>query len=349
MMNAEKAKLKSKVIIYGAGDYGRRLYYFMKSIDCKIDFFCQTNCDGIKYYDDIKIIDLKQLLEISDFTKVIVLIAIKDKRISNQIKGCLLDSNSTNIFIYECGGFISQNITDAVGEEKFQCNVCGNSVKQFKKGGFYSKIFNKYHIIGGGVRDNVICPFCGSTDRIRWQYRILGRHMKKVFNEQCSVLHFAPESEISARIRSNVLCDYYTGDIEHGKAMHIIDVTDIQFKDGFFDYIIINHVLEHIENEEKAIAELKRVLKKNGKIMMSFPVCTENDTYENPDITTSEERLNEYGQEDHVRLYGKDFKTRLENYGLEVSVFSPKNECNNEEIVKYGFIYDDILMICSLK
>lgn len=347
-MNIESGKEEHKIIIYGAGDYGKRLYHFLKGINCKIDFFCQTNSDEIKYYDNVKIISVEQLLAMSNNNIIQVLIAIKDIGVSRQIKGYLLDRVSTDIYVYECSDFISQNITDAVGEKKYQCNVCGKTVKKFKQGGFYSEIFEKYHIIGGGLRDNVICPFCGAIDRVRWQYRVLGKYMPGIFNDKCSVLHFAPEAEIRIRIQANSLCDYYAGDIVQGRSMHVVDVTNIQFRDDFFDYIIINHVLEHIENEKKAIFELKRVLKPKGKIMLSFPICTDIDTYENLNIKTSEERLDEYGQEDHVRLYGKDFKTRLESYGLNVSVFSPQNECNKQEIVKYGFIYDDIVMICNL-
>lgn len=320
----------------------------MRDMECKIDFFCQTKSDETKYYDNIKIISVEQLLEMSNENIIQVLIAMKDTEVSAQIKGYLLDRISTNTYVYECGNFINQNITDAIGEKNFQCNVCGKTVKEFKQGGFYSKVFYKYHIIGGGLRDNVICPFCGAIDRVRWQYRVLGKYMSGIFNDKCTVLHFAPESEISKRIQANVLCDYYAGDIVQGRSMHVVDVTNIQFRDDFFDYIIINHVLEHIENEKKAISEIKRVLKPKGKIKLSFPICTDIDTYENMDIKTSGERLNEYGQEDHVRLYGKDFKTRLENYGLKVTVFSPQNECSKEEIVKYGFIYDDVLMLCTL-
>lgn len=347
-MNNYRVKLKNKIIIYGAGDYGKRLYHFLKDLHCTIDYFCQTSCEERRYYDDVEIIDLNQLSKMT-VGEVIVLIAIQDNGISHLIKGQLLDLNRSNICVYECGEFISQNISDAVGERKFRCNICGNAVKEFKRGGTSSnKIFDKYHIIGGGIRDHDICPLCGSTDRIRWQYRVLGRHLPKIFNSRCFVLHIAPEFEISTRIQSNILCDYYTGNIVRGAAMHIVDVTDIQFRDDFFDYIILNHVLEHIENEEKAIIELKRVLKPDGKMMLSFPICTDINTYENPNVQTPEERHNEYGQEDHVRLYGRDYKARLEGYGLKADIFSPQNECSREEIEKYGFIYDDVSIICSL-
>ena len=38
--------------------------------------------------------------------------------------------------------------------------------------------------------------------------------------------------------------------------MHVVDITDIPFKENTFDYIISNHILEHIKDEEKDIAAL---------------------------------------------------------------------------------------------
>ena len=55
-----------------------------------------------------------------------------------------------------------------------------------------------------------------------------------------------------------------------------------------------------------------------------------------------------YGQEGQVRLYGKDYKGRLEKYGLKVEAMTPKLQCNDEMINRYGWIRDDVMCICSL-
>ncbi len=44
------------------------------------------------------------------------------------------------------------------------------------------------------------------------------------------------------------------------------DVFDLPFKNESFDHVFVCFVLEHLENTEKALAEIKRVLKKNGTI-----------------------------------------------------------------------------------
>lgn len=48
-----------------------------------------------------------------------------------------------------------------------------------------------------------------------------------------------------------------------------------------------------------------------------------------------------------MRLYGKGYQERFEKYGLQIKVYSPKDELNKEYIEKYGFIQDDVIMIAN--
>ena len=57
------------------------------------------------------------------------------------------------------------------------------------------------------------------------------------------------------------------------------------------------------------------------------------------------DREKEYGQKDHVRLYGRDFLDRFKNYGFNIKSYSPRNHFNSTMINKYGFIPDDIIMV----
>lgn len=174
------------------------------------------------------------------------------------------------------------------------------------------------------------------------------KNFTHIFDSNCRILHIAPEQGIEKRIRANELADYYCGDILKYRQTNRVDVTEIcQFRDGTFDYIIINHVLEHIIDLETALCELKRVLKKNGKIIMSFPICTEMKTIEQTKQITDEERIYFFGQKDHVRLFGYDYKEIIEKHGLKVSVLSPKEKYSDEQIEYYGFIKEDIMLICE--
>lgn len=141
------------------------------------------------------------------------------------------------------------------------CNLCGKHSFFFMPYGIRSRVFKELDIIGGGRRKECGCPFCYSHDRFRWCYHLLKEHTS-IFTGRCKVLHIAPEAQIAAHVKENKDCDYYTGDIMPGRAEYVVDVTDMQFEDGFFDYIIMNHVLEHIKDEKKAMMELKRCLKR---------------------------------------------------------------------------------------
>lgn len=105
------------------------------------------------------------------------------------------------------------------------------------------------------------------------------------------------------------------------------DLTSSPFEDQAFDLIICNHVLEHISDEGLAIREIQRLMTSQGIAILQVPIAKKLDTtFEDTEIRTSSDRLNHYGQEDHVRLYGTDYKSRLERYGLSVAQINIYNK-----------------------
>lgn len=337
------------IVIYGAGDYGRRLYRLLQQFSITPDYFCQSEGEGKEeFFCGVKLINKQQLAALG--IPVVVLIAISNEAVSKHIKNHLQTILPDHTPIFLCGGFISSNLpkdldTALAEKNEAYCILCGKQVVEFMPFGVEEEIFSQHHIIGGGYRQNAICPHCKSIDRERWLYYVL-KHFTSIFHKRCSVLHFAPEKRIEMLIRANDSCEYYTGDIVQGRAEHVVDVTDIQFKNEMFDYIIINHVLEHIPDEKRAISELIRVLKPEGEIILSFPVCMDQSTFEDPAVNTEQQRLRFYGQKDHVRLYGNDFKERIEAYGLNVEVKSPCVIQGAQQVAKYGLIEEDIIMVC---
>lgn len=265
----------------------------------------------------------------------------------------IAESNVALYFVWRClqkAKYIwsrcSIILADLMRKRDKYCIICGHKVGKFLPFGIDEGIFTVHHIIGGGLRDNCICPYCKHIDRARWQYYVLTHH-SNILRGECSVLHFAAEDHNAKLIQQNKKCRYITADIKPGRGDIVADITDLHmFEAGTFDYVIANHVLEHIPDEAKAISELKRVLKNDGAIILSFPICTDEPTYEDPSITTPEGRLKAFGQEDHVRLYGTDYKERLEKYGLEVTVYSPEKELTDAEVTYYGFIPDDVSIFC---
>ena len=123
----------------------------------------------------------------------------------------------------------------------------------------------------------------------------------------------------------------------------MIDVLNIPFDPNYFDLIICNHVLEHIQNDIDAMKELFRVLKLNGKAILQVPISKNSEkTFEDFSVTDPKERENIFGQFDHVRIYGQDYTKRLESVGFSV-------ECINisKEFSKYGLAIDEDIFIVT--
>ena len=81
----------------------------------------------------------------------------------------------------------------------------------------------------------------------------------------------------------------------------------------------ISHVLEHVERDDLAIAEIYRVLKVGGIAIVQVPIWR-NETFEDFSITGEDDRLRAFYQKDHVRLYGLDIVNRFTQAGFAVSV-----------------------------
>ena len=81
-----------------------------------------------------------------------------------------------------------------------------------------------------------------------------------------------------------------------------------RWPDASFDAIICSHVLEHVDRDRDALAELRRVVAPSGWVLLMVPQDLNRDeTYEDPAIVDPDARRAAYWQHDHVRLYGRDF------------------------------------------
>lgn len=168
-----------------------------------------------------------------------------------------------------------------------KCNICGY------KGAFLPM----------GNREQARCPECLSLERHRDSVELIEKYVKKGM----SVLHIAPEKSLRM-VLNKIGITYKTLDKFRDEVDYKCDLSDIPVDNGTFDFIVCNHVLEHVEDDGKAINEIYRVLKVGGKALISVPI-REGKTLEG--LTSEEDRLEFYGQADHVRFYGDDFKDRL--------------------------------------
>ena len=100
------------------------------------------------------------------------------------------------------------------------------------------------------------------------------------------------------------------------------DICNLPFSDQQFDWVVCNHVLEHIPNDKIAMQEIYRVLKPGGTAILQVPLRLDQDTFEDDRITDPKERAQVFGQYDHVRIYGKDYQNRLEQVGFTVKMLA---------------------------
>lgn len=346
MEKLKKKLAEKRVFIYGGGTYGKALYELLLVMGVKIDGFLMTKKE-IDLIFDVPVYSYEDKKD--TLGNGIIFIAIQNRTIFNEIK-TKLNNDKVSALILDGVNLVEDSRLSRKNTSSTEkiCNVCKNFVEEFIADGIKSDLFKKYHIIGSGYRNNCVCPHCGSIDRTRWMLYVLDNYTDIHTMESGRVLHFAPEVAVSRWICENIGIDYYTGDIIPRKAMHVTDITNIdQYANNTFDYIIANHVFEHIVEIEKAVNELKRVLKPNGKLIFSFPICTDMKTIEDKNITSDEERLKQYGQEDHVRLYGTDYIDIFKAYDLNINIYSPENCIGKEIIEKHGFIRDDVTMIAT--
>lgn len=204
----------------------------------------------------------------------------------------------------------------------FTCNCC-------------KKNFKKFLPKGNVKRLNAQCPYCGSLERNRLLLFYL-ENETLIFKQYSSLLHIAPEQCLSTIFKKSDL-EYIDGDINAALARNVVDITQIQYPNDYFDFIICSHVLGHIPDERKAIQELKRVAKPDGMVLIMTLLDTNSElTFEDSDLTTNEERLRYYGEEDLCRLHGLDFAKRIEREGFKVSQIDYRIQLGSEVSKKFS-------------
>ncbi len=197
------------------------------------------------------------------------------------------------------------------------------------------KYSNKFLKAGLTPREDALCFFCHSEERHRFVWLYMKKKTNLFNNGQKKMLHVAPEYCFKKRFRKLLGDSYITADLYDEKVMIKMDITDIKIENNFFDFIYCSHVLEHVEDDRKALREFYRVLKVGGIALILVPITGE-ETYEDPFIVSPEERLTEFGQEDHVRRYGLDITKRIEESGFRVQIINVEDIATENEAVKMG-------------
>lgn len=194
-------------------------------------------------------------------------------------------------------------------------------------------------------RQNVLSPGTLSLERHRLMWLYL-QNETDFFTEKLKVLHIAPEQSFYKRFRKMKNLDYTTCDLNSPIADVKADIQNLPFDDNSFDVIFCNHVLEHVEDDKKALSELYRVMKAGGWGIFQVPIRYQLEkTFEDPTITDKKERIEKFGQYDHVRVYGTDYYSTLESIGFKVEKVNLSLKLSDEEIRKYALEKNEILPV----
>ena len=201
------------------------------------------------------------------------------------------------------------------------CYACNRRVGRFLpyRGGWKDvpPRIRALDVIGSDV-ENFSCPRCGAHDRERHLLMYFDRAGMWKRIAGAAVLHFAPERILAARISNAKPARYVKADLFPTAADTTReDISKLSFGDRTFGVVIANHVLEHVADDRAAMKEIFRVLQPGGLAVLQTPYCDKlTRTSEDESIRDDAGRLQAFGQEDHVRLYGRDLFSRLEGAGF---------------------------------
>ena len=216
-----------------------------------------------------------------------------------------------------------------------RCPICGSQRRRFMPYGYVRS------------REDALCPRCLSLERHRMIWLWISRNTT-LEERRPRLLHIAPEVSLMREFRRvySGTEQYTTADLESPLADMHFDIQQIPLDAESVDVVICNHILEHVEDDRKAMREIYRVLNHGGWAVMLVPEDRSRaTTFEDDTITDPEQRTALFGQYDHRRVYGRDYDARLCEAGFRVERHSPREMFGDEECSTYSLGSDDLVVV----
>lgn len=160
------------------------------------------------------------------------------------------------------------------------CAVCGKDVIMYYKG--VQREQEKKEERRSELRENFYCPICNAT--ARWRYviskvrRIYNKGMKVYMYEYNSPAYLAASNFVSND--DLIGSEYFGSDYKSGEYVNGVlheDAANLSFENESIDIILSLDVFEHIYFYKEAFEEIYRVLKPNGKLILTIPMNPENE------------------------------------------------------------------------
>lgn len=169
------------------------------------------------------------------------------------------------------------------------------------------------------------CPKCGANERIRLQYLVVERLRRTYQLSKMSVLHFAPERALQAYFRG-IFQQYHSADLVNPQVDHQADLLNLPFGNQSYDFVFASHVLEHIENDQKAMSEIRRVLRPGGIAILPVPIVS---------VKTIEYVAPNPDECGHVRAPGPDYFERYAQHFSKIEIFSSSDFPEEYQLFNY--------------
>ena len=202
--------------------------------------------------------------------------------------------------------------------EAFNCPICSYTGPFIDTGPTSCRMFDDQ------------CLWCGALSRHRLQYCALTEFFRTYDCRGKSAIHFAPEIQLSRYIRHirRRFAIYHTADLNPQGVDFRADLRDLPFGDRSYDFLYASHVLEHIDDDQRALSEIRRVLRPGGVAILPVPIIGAK-TVEYPYPSPAEAF--------HVRAPGVDYFDRYAAAFNHVEVKSSQDYPASFQL----YIYED--------
>jgi SAM-dependent methyltransferase len=146
----------------------------------------------------------------------------------------------------------SETVTGGV-----ECNIC-----RWQGPGF----------VGPAHSERAQCPGCGSIARDRFLHWSFTQRV--ALNPALRIIEFSPRLGEAYRAAMATWFFYRTSDYDLGEHRGNIqlDLQAIELPDACLDVVLCAHVLEHVPDTDRALAELRRVTAPGGHLLLQVPV-----------------------------------------------------------------------------
>jgi SAM-dependent methyltransferase len=212
--------------------------------------------------------------------------------------------------------------------DKYVCPVCNTGLKYFNSIDFgYLKNLedNAYvypiFLLETSNLSEFSCPKCRSTDRDRLYALYFEKKLGRSGNANYDIVDFAPQPGLRHFLKNFPGLRYRCADLYLEGVDDVVDIKDMKaYADNSKDIFVCSHVLEHIDDDKKAMSELYRILKPGGWGIAMVPIMLGiEETLEEDHIQSDSDRWKYYMQNDHVRMYSKKgFINNLKGAGFKV-------------------------------